>query len=32
MKIDTWRCSRCTTIMESKWWTCSTCGKMKESS
>ncbi|RFU32749.1 hypothetical protein B7463_g3622, partial [Scytalidium lignicola] len=28
----TWECKYCTTIMEDKWWTCSTCGKMKESS
>ncbi|KAE8451023.1 hypothetical protein EG329_004695 [Mollisiaceae sp. DMI_Dod_QoI] len=32
MSDQTWRCSRCTTIMEQKWWTCSTCGKMKDSS
>ncbi|AEO66079.1 uncharacterized protein THITE_2113901 [Thermothielavioides terrestris NRRL 8126] len=28
----TWRCSFCSTEMESQWWTCSLCGKMKESS
>ncbi|KAL3425344.1 zinc metallopeptidase [Phlyctema vagabunda] len=27
-----WRCRSCTTIMEDKWWTCSTCGRLKESS
>lgn len=31
-KIQTWRCMRCSTVMESSWWTCSTCGKMKETS
>ena len=31
-KVDTWRCHLCTTVMESKWWTCSTCGVMKQSS
>ncbi|PMD20934.1 zinc ion binding protein-like protein [Hyaloscypha hepaticicola] len=29
---ETWRCSRCSTIMEDKWWTCSTCGKLKDKS
>ena len=29
---DTWRCHLCSTVMESKWWTCSTCGVIKESS
>ncbi|KAH8813064.1 zinc ion binding protein-like protein [Xylogone sp. PMI_703] len=29
---NTWECRYCTTIMEDKWWTCSSCGKMKESS
>lgn len=29
---DSWRCSRCSTIMENKWWTCSTCGKLKDKS
>jgi hypothetical protein len=28
----TWNCSRCSTIMEDKWWTCSTCGKFKDNS
>ncbi|KLU88021.1 hypothetical protein MAPG_07008 [Magnaporthiopsis poae ATCC 64411] len=28
----TWDCSFCGTRMEHKWWTCSTCGKMKDSS
>lgn len=32
VKVDTWRCHMCSTIMESKWWTCSTCGVMKQSS
>ena len=27
-----WNCSLCATAMEQKWWTCSFCGKMKESS
>ena len=31
-KMDTWCCHMCSTIMESKWWTCSTCGVMKQSS
>lgn len=31
-KMQTWRCMRCSTVMESSWWTCSTCGKMKEAS
>jgi hypothetical protein len=29
---ETWRCSRCSTMMEDKWWTCSTCGKLKDRS
>jgi hypothetical protein len=29
---QTWRCRGCRTVMESSWWTCSSCGKMKESS
>ena len=29
---STWQCSKCTTLMGDEWWTCSTCGKMKESS
>jgi hypothetical protein len=32
IKVDTWRCHLCSTMMESKWWTCSTCGVMKQSS
>jgi hypothetical protein len=32
LKTGTWTCSRCTTVMEDKWWTCGTCGKMKENS
>jgi hypothetical protein len=32
VKVDTWRCHMCSTIMESKWWICSTCGVMKQSS
>jgi rubrerythrin len=31
-QAQTWRCGRCSTIMESSWWTCSTCGKMKDDS
>lgn len=31
-KVATWRCHMCSTIMESQWWTCSTCGLMKQSS
>jgi hypothetical protein len=31
-KSTTWTCRRCTTLMEHKWWTCSTCGAMKDSS
>lgn len=31
-KAQTWRCARCSTVMETSWWTCSTCGKMKEDS
>lgn len=27
-----WKCLNCKTRMESKWWICSACGKMKESS
>ena len=27
-----WRCQDCGTFMENQWWTCSTCGKMKQSS
>jgi len=29
---QTWRCHQCSTIMEDKWWTCSSCGTMKASS
>ncbi|CZT46901.1 related to WSS1 Protein involved in sister chromatid separation and segregation [Rhynchosporium secalis] len=32
LQTQTWACSQCTTIMEQKWWTCSTCGKLKDSS
>jgi rubrerythrin len=28
----TWSCHRCSTLMEDKWWTCQTCGMMKQSS
>ena len=31
-EVGTWRCHMCSTVMESKWWTCSTCGVMKRSS
>lgn len=31
-QLQTWTCFQCTTIMEDKWWTCSTCGKLKDSS
>jgi hypothetical protein len=31
-KVLTWRCLKCSKVMESSWWTCSDCGKMKESS
>ncbi|KAB8304861.1 hypothetical protein EYC80_004195 [Monilinia laxa] len=27
-----WTCRWCSTKMDNQWWTCSTCGKMKESS
>jgi len=27
-----WNCVRCETFMEHKWWTCSACGLMKNSS
>jgi hypothetical protein len=27
-----WRCPYCTMVMESQWWTCSSCGRMKASS
>lgn len=29
---QTWQCQRCDNIMGDEWWTCSICGKMKESS
>ncbi|KAH7321319.1 WLM domain-containing protein [Stachybotrys elegans] len=29
---QTWHCRFCGTEMERKWWTCSTCGLMKDSS
>ncbi|KAH6669223.1 WLM domain-containing protein [Halenospora varia] len=32
LNASTWTCTRCTTIMQNQWWTCSTCGKLKESS
>jgi hypothetical protein len=28
----TWCCHRCSTIMEEQWWTCGTCGTMKQAS
>lgn len=28
----TWTCHYCTTVMEDQWWTCATCGQLKESS
>ncbi|KAH7156196.1 WLM domain-containing protein [Dactylonectria macrodidyma] len=28
----TWQCSFCGTEMARQWWTCSTCGKMKDNS
>ena len=27
-----WVCHRCGTFMESEWWTCASCGSMKQSS
>ena len=27
-----WNCKECGAFMEHKWWTCSACGKMKDSS
>lgn len=27
-----WNCGRCGTFMEHKWWTCSACGSMKDTS
>ncbi len=32
LQVQTWKCQRCTTEMDNKWWTCSTCGQMKTSS
>jgi len=29
---NTWQCHQCSTIMEDKWWTCSTCQAVKQSS
>ncbi|ESZ98741.1 hypothetical protein SBOR_0847 [Sclerotinia borealis F-4128] len=29
---QTWTCRWCSTKIETQWWTCSTCGKMKEDS
>lgn len=31
-KPQTWQCSFCGTRMEREWWTCWTCGKMKDNS
>lgn len=28
----TWNCRFCSTAMDQQWWTCSTCGQMKDSS
>lgn len=28
----TWQCQKCSTIMEDKWWTCGSCGTMKQAS
>lgn len=28
----TWNCSFCSTVMESQWWTCSVCGRLKDRS
>jgi hypothetical protein len=27
-----WRCARCGAYMEHKWWSCSACGMVKDSS
>ena len=27
-----WLCQNCSTFMENEWWTCSSCGQMKQSS
>ena len=27
-----WNCAQCGSFMEHKWWTCSACGRMKDSS
>jgi hypothetical protein len=32
VQSEVWTCPKCSTIMGNKWWTCSMCGKMKESS
>ena len=29
---SSWRCPYCTMVMEAQWWTCSSCGSMKDSS
>ena len=29
---EIWQCSFCGSAMEKKWWTCSTCGRMKDRS
>jgi len=29
---STWMCSFCGNVMEQQWWTCATCGKMKDRS
>ncbi|KAK1966581.1 WLM domain-containing protein [Colletotrichum sublineola] len=31
-KPATWQCQYCGTVMERQWWTCSTCGVMKDNS
>lgn len=31
-QTGTWECHRCSTIMEDKWWTCGSCGTMKQNS
>jgi len=28
----TWQCHRCSTVMDDQWWTCSSCGTMKQTS
>ncbi|TVY25235.1 DNA-dependent metalloprotease [Lachnellula hyalina] len=32
LKAPTWTCRKCTTVMEEKWWSCSTCLTVKASS